>query len=98
MKKYIVLVLIFLSCFNIQAQKGEERLFNFYDNFNTVPSTEKGYRNFEITVKNQFLLDTISEQGRQKDGFIITEMNSTGVNGLHNKIYGANMHNESPVF
>ncbi len=79
--KYSLFILFIISCLKINAQELKKKEFKFFDDFNTVPSAKKGYRNFEITDFNCFTMDTISGEGKINDGYLITEMNKTGKNG-----------------
>ncbi|MGJ5642993.1 heparin lyase I family protein [Formosa sp. S-31] len=81
MKYYPFILLVILSSLKFNAQNEKKNRLRFTDDFNTLPSREKGYRNFEITDYNCFLMDTISGKGRMNDGYLITEMNRTGVSG-----------------
>nr|WP_297784394.1 heparin lyase I family protein [uncultured Allomuricauda sp.] len=79
MKQAFCLILFILPIC-IYCQKIDFESFKYSDSFDSIKMKKKWY--YEITENNKYYLSSDSIDGRLKDNFLITEMNSTGKNGI----------------
>lgn len=76
--------------FSDSFPKNQKR-FKFYQDFNEDRFSTKWRK--ETTKNNKYKIDINSRKGRFLDGFLITEMNTTGENGVTKRSeYGINLY------